>query len=88
MGRNLKVQPSCRIEEFLKDGNSVPVQEMAAEFESRLLELRQDLRAQIAAARSAMQLPPLPNLRTAPLTTLRRIWRDTVIAARAAGLIE
>jgi hypothetical protein len=57
------------------------------EMEPRLLQIRIDLRREIAAAREAMGEPPL-GLKRATLTRLRREWRKTVAEAINRGLIE
>ena len=47
----------------------------------------QELATKIMIARGAMQLPPV-NLKRATFKDVERIWRETVSAARAKGLIE
>jgi hypothetical protein len=47
----------------------------------------QELATKIMIARGAMQLPPV-NLNRATFKDVERIWRETVSAAQAAGIIE
>ena len=49
---------------------------------------KEDLRVRIAAAREAMQQPALKKFKRMNLADLRRAWRETCRAAKAAGLVE